>query len=256
MSNISASESKATLSYKTVAGVNPKDKSKTILRPVIVNKVTYDTAAVVHYALDNGYITGGQFFATYGAANGLLEACMALGKNGADILLNNWLRIHPVLKGTCDPETRQMGPGNEIHVCCQAQKDLRRKASEFYWQCVDDNGVRATVQHLQAVGWKKDKEIHSAAKIAVGGAHLNYTAATDKITAEWDTTDEEGEVTHHNVTITPESSGYSQMVLPYPTELASAPVGTEVVFTFFLRNGNAEASVIPAVSKAKVVSGS
>ena len=256
MSNISATADKATLSYRVVSGKNPQDRSQIILRPLIVNKESYDTGRVLHFCLDNGYIQGGQFYANFGVVNGFLEGCQRLGLDGRDILLNNWLRIYPMLRGVCNPETRQMGPNCEIHVCCQAQKDLRVKASQFNWICVDDNGLRTTVQHLQSVGGKKDKEIFASAKICVGGTNLNYTAATDKVTAEWDTTDEEGEVTHHNVTITPESSGYSQMILPFPTELASAPVGTEVVFTFFLRNGNAEASVIPAVSKAKVVSAS
>ena len=251
--SVSAQVAKATLQYRVVMGINPKDPTQRILRPLIVGKEKYDTARVLHFAIDNGYVTGGQFFSNYGTVNGFLEACMALGKDGKDILLNNWLRIHPELKGTCDPETRQMGSDNELHVCVQAQQDLRRKASEFLWTCVDDTGVRATVQHLQAVGWMNDKEIHSAAKIAVGGAHLNYNAASDKITAKWDTTSEEGEVTHHEVTLTPESSGYSAMVLPYPTGLSSAPEGTIVTFTFFFRFGNPELSVIPAVCKATVV---
>ena len=255
MSNISSSADKATLSYRVVSGKNPQDRSQIILRPLIVNKETYDTARVLHFCLDNGYIQGGQFFANFGIVNGFLEGCQRLGLDGRDILLNNWLRIYPMLRGVCDPETRQMGPNCEIHVCCQAQKDLRVKANQFSWVCVDDNGTRATVQHLQAVGWKNDKEIHSAAKIAVGGAHLNFGTG-DKITAEWDTTSEEGEVTHHSVEVTPESSGYSAMVLPYPTGLSSAPVGTVVTFTFFLRQGNPEASVIPAVCKATVVSAS
>ena len=256
MANISAVESKATLSYKTVVGINPQDKSQKILRPVIVYKNTYDTAAVVHFALDNGYVTGGQFFANYGTVNGFLEACMALGKGGANILLNNWLWIHPVLKGTCDPETRMMGANNEIHVCAQAQKDLRRKASEFYWECVDDNSVRPSIQHLQAVGGKNDKEIYSTADIGTYGAHLNVNATTDLIKGRWDTTSEAGVVTHHEVTMVPKASSYSAIILEYPEELKSAPVGTVVTFTFLLKGGNPDASAVPATAMATVVSGS
>ena len=234
-------------------GINPKKLTEKILRPLIVNKECYDTARVLHFAMDNGFIQGGQFFSNYGTVNGYLEACQVLGKSGKDILLNNWQRIHPELRGTVDPETRQLGADNEIHVCVQAQKDLRRKANEFSWSCVDDNGARATVQHIQSVGGANDKEIWASAKIAVGGAHLNYNPASDKIKAAWDTASESGEPTHHEVEIVPESSGYSNMILPFPTDLASAPVGTTVTFTFFLRFGDPDASVIPAVAKVKVV---
>ena len=254
MSNVSSSGEKAPLAYKVVAGKDPQNPENTILRGLIVNKETYDTARVLRYALDNGYITGGQFFDTYGKVNGYLEACQRLGKEGRDILLNGWLRIHSELKGQIDPMTRQIGPDNEIHVCAQCQGNLRRKASEFSWTCVDDNGVRATVQHLQSVGGAKDKEIFAGAKIAVGGTNLSYTASSDKVTASWETTDAEtSEVTSHTVELTPESSGYSQMTLPFPAELASAPLGTVVTFQFFLRQGKAEASVIPATGKAKLV---
>lgn len=255
MKNLSATVDKATLEYRAVMGINPRDRSQTIVRPLIVNTECYDTARALHFCLDNGYIQGGQFYANYGIVNGFLEGIQRLGLDGRVVLLNNWLRIYPVLRGVCDPVTRQMGANNEIHVCCQAQKDLRVKANQFNWLCVDDNAERAVVQHLQAVGWKNDREIHSAAKIAVGGSRIAYGAG-DKILSDWDTISEEGEVTHHSVEVVPESSGFSAMVLPYPTGLSSAPVGTEVTFTFYLYQGQPDAGVIPAVSKATVVSAS
>lgn len=254
MKNLTPDAEKATLSYRVVVGWNQKEKKRNLLRPLIVNKDVYDTQRCLHFAMDNKYIDAGQFFANFGIVNGFLEAIQKLGTDGRDILLNGWLRIHPELKGTIDPETRQLGPENEIHVCAQVQTNLRRKASEFNWTCIDDSGVRATVQHLQSVGGAKDKEIFSPAKIAVGGTNLAYNATTDKITASWQTTDAEtGETVDHSVELTPESSEYSAMVLPFPEGLASAPLGTVVTFTFFLRQGNASASVIPATARAKLV---
>ena len=254
MKNISPDAEKATLSYRVVVGWNQKEKKRNLLRPLIVNKETYDTAKCLHFAIENKYITAGQFFSNFGIVNGFLEAVQRLGKDGRDILLNGWLRIHPELKGTVNPETRLIDEDNEIHVCAQCQKDLRRKASEFNWECVDDNSVRATVQHIQSVGGAKDREIFASAKISVGGTNLAYHSGSDKITASWQTTDAEtGETTDHSVDLTPESSGYSAMVLPFPEGLASAPLGTVVTFTFFLRQGNADASVIPATARAKLV---
>lgn len=251
---IVSSAPKPTLDYRVVAGVNPRNTAEKILRLLIANKETYDTARCLRFAMDNGYITGGQFYSNYGTVNGFLEAVQALGKDGRDITLNGWLRIYSMLTGKCDPETRMIGPDNEIHTCAQVQTNLRRKASEFNWNCIDDTSVRTTVQHLQSVGGAKDKEIYANAKIAVGGTNLTYTSATDKITASWQTTDSEtGVVTDHSVDLVPESSGYSAMVLPFPAGLVDAPVGTEVTFTFFLRKGNADAAVIPATAKAKLV---
>ena len=245
---------KQTLEYRLVVGWNPKDKAMNLLRPLIVNKETYDTAMCLLFAMENKYITAGQFYANFGVVSGFLEALQRLGMDGRDILLNGWLRIHPELKGTVDPETRLLGEDNEIHVCAQCQVNLRRKASDFNWTCVDDTGTRPTVQHLQSVGGAKDKEIFASAKIAVGGTNLAYSAESDKITASWQTTDAEtGVVSDHSVELTPESSGYSAMVLPFPEGLAAAPIGTEVTFTFFLRGGNAEAVVIPAQTRAKLV---
>lgn len=241
---------KATLQYRVVSGKSPRDPSKTILRGLIVNKETYDTARALRYALETGKIAGGGFYANYGIVNGFLEAVQSLGKEGRDILLNGWLRIHPELRGPIDPETRVIGAANELHVCACVQTDLRRKADEFSWTCVDSTAERATVQHLQSEGGANDREIYANAKIVASGAHLNYTAATDKITATWDETDSEtGEIVHKTLDLVPEKSGYSNIVIAWPTGL-TAPVGTEVTFQFLLKQGNAEASVIPAIIKA------
>ena len=255
MANILISSApKPTLDYRVVAGVNPRNTAEKILRLLIANKETYDTARCLRFAMDNGYIVGGQFYSNFGIVSGFLEGVQALGKDGHDITLNGWLRIYSMLTGKCNPETRMIGPDNEIHVCAQVQTNLRRKASEFNWNCIDDTSARTTVQHLQSVGGTKDKEIYANAQIAVGGTNLTYTSATDKITASWQTMDAEtGTVTAHSVDLVPESSGYSAMVLPFPAGLADAPAGTEVTFTFFLRRGNANAAVIPATARAKLV---
>ena len=254
MTNISSEFEKNTLYYRAVVGRNPQDRTKTLLRPLIVNKETYDTARCLMFAMENKYITAGQFHANLGVVHGFLEGVQRLGKDGRNILLNDWLRIHPELKGTLDPESRTITEKNELHVCAQVQSNLRRKASEFNWECIDDNSVRATVQHLQSVGGAKDKQIFSPAKITVGGTNLAYTAGSDKVIASWNTTDPEtGGTIEHSVELMPESSGYSNMMLPFPEGLASAPLGTIVTFTFFLRQGNATASVIPATAKVKLV---
>ena len=150
--SIISSTPKPTLGYRVIVGVNPQDKTKSILRPLIVNKECYDTARCLRFSMDNGYVTAGQFYSNFGVVSGFLEGLQTLGKDGKDVLLNGWLRIYSVLTGQCDPETRVIGPDNEIHVCAQCQANLRRKASEFNWTCIDDTGVRATVQHIQSVG--------------------------------------------------------------------------------------------------------
>ena len=252
--SIISSAVKPTLDYRVVAGVNPRNTAEKILRLIIANKETYDTARCLRFAMDNGYIVGGQFYSNFGIVSGFLEGVQALGKDGRDITLNGWLRIYSMLTGRCNPETRMIGPDNEIHVCAQVQSNLRRKASEFNWNCVDDTSVRTSVQHLQSVGGARDKEIFADAKITVSGTNLTYSSATDKITASWQTTDAEtSTVTNHSVDLVPESSGYSAMVLPFPAELSDAPIGTVVTFTFFLKQGKADASVIPATVKAKLV---
>ena len=66
MSNLIAADSKPTMNYRVIAGTNPKDRTKTILHPLIVNKETYDTARCLKFAMDNGYITAGQFYSNFG----------------------------------------------------------------------------------------------------------------------------------------------------------------------------------------------
>lgn len=240
---------KATMEYRAINGRNPHT-GEAQPRPLIVNKKSYDTARALRYAMETGKVTGTGFYANFGVVNGFLEAIQMLGYEGHDILLNGWLRIHPELTGALDPETRQLGPKNEVHVCVNAQKELRRKASDFFWTCVDETSEQPRVQHLQSEGGPNDREIFANAKITASGTHLNYTAASDKITAAWDETDAEtGEVVHKTLTLTPEKSGYSNIVIAWPTGL-TAPVGTEVTFQFLLKQGNAEASVIPATIKA------
>lgn len=252
---ISTTVERPTLNYRVVVGKNPQNLSETILRGLIVNKERYDTSRCLQFAMENGYIHGGQFHSNLGVVNGFLESVQRLGMDGRNIHLNGWLRIHPELTGAIDPETRLIGDGNEVHVCVQALSGLRRKAEEFNWTCVEETGIRATIQHLQALGGANDKEILTTSKIIVSGTNLTYTEGSDTITMSWQTIDEATDtITDHSVNVTPESSGYSAMILPVPEELSEAPVGTVVTFTFFLRRGNSEASVIPAVAKATIVS--
>ena len=245
---------KPTKTYRVVCGANPKDKTKTILRPLITNQETYDVARVLRFAMDHGYIVAGQFFSNIGIVIGFFEALQALVKDGRNILIQQWLRIFTVLTGTCDPETRLLGEDNELRVRAQVQSNLRRKASDFNWQCVDDTSERSTVQHIHGVGGSVDKELTVNTKITVSGTNLNYNAETDKVTASWQTTDPEtGIVTDHSVDLVPESSGYSGMILPFPEGLETAPDGTMVDITFFLRHGEKETGVVPATAKAKLV---
>lgn len=244
---------KPTLEYRVIAGKSPKDRTKVVLRAQVVNTETYDTARVIKKGMEMGKIPGTGYFQNFGIINGFLETVQSLGKEGRDILLNRWLRIYSALRGPIDPETRLISDKNELHTCACVQADLRRNANDFSWTCVDSSSNRATVQHLQSEGSPNDREIFANAKITASGAHLNYTAATDKITAAWDETNAEtGEVVHKTLDIVPEKSGYANIVMAWPTGL-TAPVGTEVTFQFLLKGGNAEASVIPATIRAKVV---
>ena len=53
-----SSAPKPTLDYRVVVGYNPKDEENNLLRPIIVNKETYDTSRCLRFAMDNGYIVG------------------------------------------------------------------------------------------------------------------------------------------------------------------------------------------------------
>jgi hypothetical protein len=255
MGNMISKEPKPTLNYRVVEGINPKDKTTKILRPLITNTETYDVARVLRFAMDNGYITAGQFFSNVGIVIGFFEALQALVKDGRNILIQQWLRIFTVLTGTCDPETRLLGEDNELRVRAQVQSNLRRKASDFSWHCIDDASGRSTVQHIHGVGGNVDKELKVNTKITVSGTNLSYNAETDRITASWQTTDPAtGIVTDHSVDLVPESSGYSGMILPFPEGLETAPDGTMVDITFFLRHGEKDVSIIPATAKVKLIS--
>ena len=254
MANMITHSPKPSREYRVVEGVNPKDKTRTIPRPVVVNTETYDISRSLRFAMDNGYVGAGQFYANLGIVIGFFEALQALVNDGRNILIQDWLRIFTVLTGTCDPETRLLGEDNELRVRAQVQSNLRRKVSDFSWHCVDDSSTRSTVQHIHGVGGNVDKEVMVNSKITVTGTNLNYNADTDKIVAAWQTTDPAtGFVTDHSVNLIPESCGYSGMILPFPEGLETAPDGTMVDITFFLRHGKKDVSIIPATAKVKLI---
>ena len=254
MINILNNETRPTMNYRIIEGINPGDRTKKILRPLITDTETYDIARTLRYAMDNGYVIGGQFFANIGILIGFFEALKALLADGRSILISGWLKLFPVLTGQCDPETRLIGKENQLRVRAQVQANLRRKASDFSWHCVDEDKARATVQHIHGVGEEVDKEVKVGTKITVTGTNLSFNAETDRITASWQTTDPAtGEVTDHSVDLIPESSGYSGMILPFPAGLETAPDGTMIDITFFLRHGEKDVSIVPATAKIKLV---
>jgi len=217
---------KATLEYRVITAINPKDGT-TFLRPLICNKETYDIARALRFCIDNGYVTGGQYFASYGVVNGFLEGIQKLGKDGRDILLNGWLRIHPELRGTIDPATRVLGSDNELHVCVSAQKDLRRKVDDFCWSCVDDTGTLIRVTSISSPDGKKG-EVTKNKAIVANGNNLGYHSAWgDSVTVEYD-----GLSTP--ITLVPAEKSETYLRFDWPTALSELDDGTLLTFTFKL----------------------
>lgn len=123
--------------YRVITAMNPKTKTKDLLRPVVTERETYYSDNVVEYALKNGYVRG-QYHDMLGALNGFIQAVQELGKEGKDVNLSNWLRVHGELTGTVDPKDPVLTEKNSFRVNITALKELKRKASDFSWTRVAD----------------------------------------------------------------------------------------------------------------------
>ena len=125
---------KPKLKYHLIEGVNPKTKAK-LLRPAITERETLYIDQLVEYALKSGFVRG-QFHDQRGALNGFIEAIQELVRNGKAVVLNDWLRVFGVLTGSVGPDG-SLTEKNEYRVKISALKELKRKASDFSWTCVD-----------------------------------------------------------------------------------------------------------------------
>lgn len=240
------------LKYKVVAGHNPQTTGGTILRPVITDRPTISLTGIVDYAKTAGYVRG-QTKDLEGLLGGFIQAMQDRAKQGYSINVNDWFIISGQLKGQVD-QTGQLTAANDYHVTIHASKDLKVGIDQFSWTNVDDTSARVKIEHLQSVGGARDKEIFANAKIMVSGKNLVYTAASDSIVATWNEVDDDGAIVPKSVTLVPDSSGFSTMQIPWSTSMATAPVGTVITFTFTLRQGKTEGTVIPASANAKVIS--
>lgn len=137
---------KPQLKYRVVSGRNPKTGG-VLLRPIIVDRETYDMDQLVEYALNAGYVRG-QFHDMRGALNGFVEAMQPLGKAGKAVNLNNWHRIHAELTGTVG-DTRQLTDTNELHVAITALTDLKAKVSDFSWSNIE-SGATIKVENVSS----------------------------------------------------------------------------------------------------------
>lgn len=245
MADTNLNAEKATLSYRVVAGRNPQDPTETVLRPLIVNKETYNTARCLKYAMKNGYVIAGQYYSNYGIIHGFLEAVQSLGLEGRDILLNNWIRIHPELKGRLDPETRQLNSDNVLRVCVRTLKELRREAGEFSWTNVDEPETVVKIDRIfvsdgDSEGIMKDKGF------TVNGRNLRFDASSgDEAMLAWE---EDGEP--KTLSITPTSSSVYNIVFAWPAALADVPAGTVLTLTLKRHTGGKDAA--PQIVKRRV----
>ena len=160
---------KPKLKYRVVQGRNPKTGDP-MNRPQIAERDTYTTDQVVEYALNAGYVRG-QFHDMRGALNGFIEAVQQLGKDGKSVNLNDWLRVHGELTGSCD-ETRRLSAKNGYRVRITALKELKRDVGEFSWVNVDSAGIVVKVNTLMYNGSPVDGRIMKAKEIIVTGKNL------------------------------------------------------------------------------------
>lgn len=239
---------KPKLKYRVVQGRNPKTGDP-MNRPQIAERDTYTTDQVVEYALNAGYVRG-QFHDMRGALNGFIEAVQQLGKDGKSVNLNDWLRVHGELTGSCD-ETRRLSAKNGYRVRITALKELKRDVSEFSWVNVDSAGVVVKVNTLMYNGSPVDGRIMKAKEIIVTGKNLAFSAeAGDMITLSW----QEGDETK-TAFVTPTESDYSHVVLPWPAELDDVADDTEVTFLFRTHGGVEGGELQLATKVATVVTG-
>jgi len=218
---------KPKLKYHIKSVYNPKTGG-TLLRPIITDRTSMNLDQTVKYALNAAYVRG-QFNDMRGVLNGFIEAIQQLGKDGYDVCLNNWLRVHGELTGSVG-EDRQLTSANEYKVGITALTDLKRDVSEFSWTNVDDTGVQVKIDSLFSVGGEPGI-ITKSKDIMVTGKYMQYKQAYgDKVTIDY-----EGLSTP--VVITPSESDYAHQKFAWPTLLDEIEDGTILTFKFRLRGG-------------------
>lgn len=249
---------KPTLKWCPAKCRNPKTGEE-LFYPRLIDKEIYDAGRLVNFAMQNGYVHGGQYHSNLGLFNGVMQAARSLIFMGADVKLASWMRYHTEMcgKGAYDSTQGQLKMGAlKLNVRAQMLEDFKLSPSDFNFERADWNIIKPYVGSLQSLGWLNNREIIANTQIAVSGSRLDYTSGVDTITAMWTEKGIDGEAIEKSVELTPDSAGSKTMILGVNETLSAAPVGTLVKFVFRLGGGNdSKINVIPTEYTAKVVEG-
>lgn len=234
---------KSTLDFRVIATRNPKT-GENLLRPVIVNRKTLNMRQLIAYAKEAGYVRG-QTRDLEGLLGGFIQAMQARAKAGYSINVNDWFIVSGHLKGAVG-EDRQLSAANSYHVTITATKDLKASIKDFSWNRVD-GGASIKVESLVSVGGVKN-EIVKSRTLTAHGQNLSYHADwDDTVVVSWT---QDGDT--KSAKLAPSEQSETYLRFDWPTELAEVPSGTELTFTFRLRETK-EAAVQTSVRTVRLV---
>lgn len=232
------------MKYRVCMARSPRGEG-TLRRPVVVGRHTMGTKQLIAYAKTAGFVRGQQKDLE-GLLGGFIEAMQDRAKAGYSINVNDWFIISGRLRGTVG-EDRRLTDANDYHVTITASKDLKVGINSFAWSCVDDTRLAIRVDNLSSPDGVKN-EVVKTKTIVVNGNNLAFNAAWgDSVVVSW-LKDDQAE----SVEIVPNEQSATYLRFNWPSQLAEAPDGAMLTFTFNL-HGSQDGAEQKLVKTAKLV---
>ncbi len=215
--------SKSTIKYTISKCRNPYT-GETFQHPVITDRETYTTERVIERGLASGYVRG-QFHDIRGVLDGSIATWQQLLREGKAVHIGKWLRLALQATGRVGAD-RQLTGANELRLRITPLEDLKVKASDYIWECVDDTTLVPRIDYGSALGSPRG-EMSASQQVTFSGRNLNFNPEKDTVTLAWKKGDEV-----KTATVSPTGTSGTILIFDWPEALAEADAGTEVIWSF------------------------
>lgn len=163
-----------------------------------------------------------------------LESVMEQLRNGNAVVLDNYLKFTPTLRGKVDPETGKPTSETRLCVTVRALDKMKLSLSDFNLIGMDPDVPQPKITCISAWAKKYTKDVIVRNKdIMITGRNLDFDAAMgDTVTLAFKTEEEPT-----TLTLTPTDCTSGTLRFAFPSALGESPAGTEIEMTLRTRSG-------------------
>ena len=215
-------EDKAKLKFEVRSQKDPKDETKTIFVPAIVDRTDpMQLSKVVRNAINEGRIAGLKPNAAKSIAEGICDQIYEELKEGNSIAFMKYFHIRLYLDGTVADSAAQLTATNHVNVRIAPGADFRLGLDAFSWSNIANDKSAKLDYVVSSAGVRG--EIKKNGAIYIDGSGFGSTTAG--VTVKFSCEDED------DIECTPTSVGPNRVTVAFPAALAELEAGTEITVT-------------------------